>query len=52
MTLTVREMTDSEFEFVIDYFFKSTPEHLEALGVTVPGPLDFHQAVTRRVLER
>ncbi|MGA8898906.1 GNAT family N-acetyltransferase [Bradyrhizobium sp.] len=33
MTTTVREMTDSEFGIVIDYFFKSTPEHLETLGV-------------------
>lgn len=33
MTATVREMTASEFEIVIDYFFKSTPEYLETLGV-------------------
>ena len=33
MTPTVREMTDSEFDIVIEYFFKSTPEHLEILGV-------------------
>ena len=33
MTLTVREMTDSEFELVIEYFYKSTPEFLETLGV-------------------
>ena len=33
MTLTVREMTASEFELVIDYFLKATPEYLETLGV-------------------
>ena len=33
MTTTVREMRLSEFEFVIDYFFKATPEFLETLGV-------------------
>jgi len=31
--ITVREMTLSEFEFVIEYFFKATPEFLETLGV-------------------
>ena len=33
MTLTVREMTTSEFEIVIDYFLAATPEFLEILGV-------------------
>jgi RimJ/RimL family protein N-acetyltransferase len=33
MPLTVREMMDSEVEFIIEYFLKSTPEHLEILGV-------------------
>jgi RimJ/RimL family protein N-acetyltransferase len=33
MTLTVREMMNSEVEVIIEYFFKSTPEHLEMLGV-------------------
>ena len=33
MTVTVREMTEAEFEIVIDYFFKATPEFLETLGV-------------------
>jgi RimJ/RimL family protein N-acetyltransferase len=33
MTLTVREMTASEFEIVIDYFLAATPEFLEILGV-------------------
>jgi RimJ/RimL family protein N-acetyltransferase len=33
MTLTVREMMDSEVDLIIEYFQKSTPEHLETLGV-------------------
>jgi RimJ/RimL family protein N-acetyltransferase len=33
MTLTVRQMMDSEVDLIIDYFQRSTPEHLEALGV-------------------
>jgi hypothetical protein len=33
MTLTVREMMDSEVDLIIDYFQRSTPEHLETLGV-------------------
>ena len=33
MTMAVREMTESEFEFVIEYFFRATPEFLETLGV-------------------
>jgi RimJ/RimL family protein N-acetyltransferase len=33
MALTVREMAGSEFDIVIDYFQKATPEHLEVLGV-------------------
>jgi len=33
MTLTVREMTDSETDLIIEYFHRSTPEHLEMLGV-------------------
>ena len=33
MTLTVREMTTPEFELVINYFLKATPEFLEILGV-------------------
>ena len=33
MTLTVREMMDSEVDLIIDYFQRSTPEHLEILGV-------------------
>ncbi len=41
MTLTVREMADSEADVVIEYFLKSTPEHLENLGVDptrLPAP--------------
>jgi hypothetical protein len=33
MTLTAREMMNSEVEVIIEYFFKSTPEYLETLGV-------------------
>jgi RimJ/RimL family protein N-acetyltransferase len=33
MTLTVREMMDSEIDLIIGYFQRSTPEHLEILGV-------------------
>jgi RimJ/RimL family protein N-acetyltransferase len=33
MSLTVREMMDSEVDLIIEYFQKSTPEHLETLGV-------------------
>jgi RimJ/RimL family protein N-acetyltransferase len=33
MTLTVREMTSSEVDVVIDYFQNSTPEYLDMLGV-------------------
>ena len=33
MTLTVREMMGSEVDVIIEYFQRSTPEHLEMLGV-------------------
>jgi RimJ/RimL family protein N-acetyltransferase len=33
MTLTVREMMDSEVDLIIEYFQSSTSEHLETLGV-------------------
>jgi RimJ/RimL family protein N-acetyltransferase len=33
MVLTVREMTSSEVDLIIQYFQNSTPEHLETLGV-------------------
>ena len=41
MTLTVREMTVAETDLVIAYFYNSTPEHLEMLGVDptrMPNP--------------
>jgi RimJ/RimL family protein N-acetyltransferase len=33
MTLTVREMAFGESDLIIDYFHRSTPEHLEMMGV-------------------
>ena len=33
MVLSVRAMTVSEVSLIIDYFYTSTPEHLEMLGV-------------------
>jgi RimJ/RimL family protein N-acetyltransferase len=33
MTLMVREMMSSEVDIIIEYFQRSTPEHLETLGV-------------------
>ena len=33
MTLSVREMTGSETDLIIDYFLNATPEYLETLGV-------------------
>jgi RimJ/RimL family protein N-acetyltransferase len=33
MVLTVREMTSSEVDLIIQYFQSSTPEHLEIFGV-------------------
>jgi RimJ/RimL family protein N-acetyltransferase len=50
MTPTVREMTDSEFDIVIEYFFKSTPEHLEVLGVDptrLPAPESWRERFQR-----
>jgi len=38
MSLVVREMTVDEVDLVIDYFHRSTPEHLQMLGVD-PGRL-------------
>jgi RimJ/RimL family protein N-acetyltransferase len=41
MTLTVREMTVVETDLIIEYFYSSTPEHLETLGVDptrLPNP--------------
>jgi RimJ/RimL family protein N-acetyltransferase len=59
MTLTVREMMDSEVDVIIEYFFKSTPEYLEMLGVDptrLPTPetwrerfrQDYAQPIERR----
>jgi RimJ/RimL family protein N-acetyltransferase len=33
MTVTVREMASSEFDIVIRYFLRATPEYLDMLGV-------------------
>ena len=33
MALTVREMMGTEIDLIIEYFHRSTPEHLEILGV-------------------
>ena len=41
MTIEVREMTRSEVGQIIDYFHRSSPEHLEMLGVDptrLPAP--------------
>jgi RimJ/RimL family protein N-acetyltransferase len=41
MTLTVREMAGSEIDIINEYFLRSTPEHLEILGVDpsrLPAP--------------
>jgi RimJ/RimL family protein N-acetyltransferase len=50
MTLTVREMTGSEVDIIIDYFQKSTPEHLEILGVDptrLPNPESWRERLRR-----
>jgi RimJ/RimL family protein N-acetyltransferase len=59
MTLTVREMTSSEVDVIIDYFRNATPEYLEILGVDptrVPDPEGwrerFQQAFARPVEAR
>jgi RimJ/RimL family protein N-acetyltransferase len=33
VALSVREMMVDEFDLIIEYFFRATPEHLEMLGV-------------------
>jgi RimJ/RimL family protein N-acetyltransferase len=41
MTLTVREMRFEETDLIIDYFHRSTPEHLDMMGVDpsrLPSP--------------
>jgi RimJ/RimL family protein N-acetyltransferase len=50
MTLAVREMTASEVNVIIDYFQKSTPEHLELLGVDpsrLPNPESWRERLRR-----
>ena len=50
MTLTVREMVGSEFDLVVDYFLRATPEHLEMLGVDptrLPTPESWHERFRR-----
>jgi RimJ/RimL family protein N-acetyltransferase len=50
MTLTVREMKDSEIDLIIDYFVNSTPEHLENLGVDptrLPTPESWRERFRR-----
>ena len=50
MTLTVREMTGSEVDLIIDYFLKSTPEYLEILGVDpsrLPAPENWRERFQR-----
>jgi RimJ/RimL family protein N-acetyltransferase len=50
MTLTVREMTGSEVDFIIAYFFQSTPEYLEVLGVDpsrLPAPESWRERFQR-----
>ncbi len=58
MSLTVREMTESEVDLIIDYFHSSTPEHLELIGVD-PERLpkreawrDYYAVVLQQPLER
>jgi hypothetical protein len=46
MTLTVREMTGSEVDIIIDHFQKSTPEDLEILGV---GPANRMLSTSHRI---
>jgi RimJ/RimL family protein N-acetyltransferase len=50
MTLTVREMVGSEFDLVVDYFIRATPEHLEILGVDptrLPTPENWRERFQR-----
>jgi RimJ/RimL family protein N-acetyltransferase len=50
MTLTVREMTGSEVDLIITYFFQSTPEYLEILGVDpsrLPAPESWRERFQR-----
>jgi RimJ/RimL family protein N-acetyltransferase len=50
MTLTVREMMDSEVDLIVEYFHSSTPEHLEILGVDptrLPNPESLRERLRR-----
>ena len=50
MILTVREMGDSEADLIVEYFLKSTPEHLEILGVDptrLPAPESWRERFRR-----
>jgi RimJ/RimL family protein N-acetyltransferase len=52
MSVIVREMADSEFDIVIDYFHKSTPEFLEILGVDptrLPPPDSWRERFQREL---
>jgi RimJ/RimL family protein N-acetyltransferase len=58
MTLTVREMMNSEVDVVINYFLGSTPEYLDMLGVDpsrLPPPESWRERLQResvRPIER
>ncbi len=50
MNVLAREMDLSEIEMVPDYFHRSTPEHLEMLGVDptrLPSPRDWLEGIRR-----
>ena len=50
MTLTVREMMDSEANVIIEYFLRATPEYLEILGVDpsrLPPPQSWRERFRR-----
>jgi RimJ/RimL family protein N-acetyltransferase len=52
MSVIVREMANSEFDIVIDYFYKSTPEFLETLGVDptrLPPPDSWRERFQREL---
>lgn len=50
MTLTVREMAESEIDIISEYFLTSTPEQLEVLGVDptrLPAPESLRERFRR-----
>jgi hypothetical protein len=50
MTLAVREMMGSEFDVIIDYYMRATPEYLEILGVDpsrLPPPRSWRERFER-----